>query len=92
MFGAADRLYVLFGVSYETLLSVFRIAIWVVPPILFVLARRLCRELQHADRIEAEQERAIREAVREEARTRAEGRSPVAEMPTAVRAGDEPAT
>lgn len=92
VFGAADRLYVLFGVSYETLLSVFRIAIWVVPPILFVLARRLCRELQHADRIEAEQERAIREAVREEARTRAEGRSPVAEMPTAVRAGDEPAT
>ncbi len=72
VFGAADRLYVLFGVSYETLLDSFRIAIWVVPAILFVLVRRVCRELQRADEIEREQARAERLAEREEA----EGRRP----------------
>jgi ubiquinol-cytochrome c reductase cytochrome b subunit len=66
-FGAADRLYVLFGVSYETLLTVFRVAIWVVPAILFVLVRRLCRELQHADRIEERQARFEHLVEREEA-------------------------
>jgi ubiquinol-cytochrome c reductase cytochrome b subunit len=66
-FGAADRAYVLFGVSYETLLNVFRVAIWVVPLVLFFVVRRLCRELQHADRIEAESERTSREAALEEA-------------------------
>jgi ubiquinol-cytochrome c reductase cytochrome b subunit len=66
-FGAADRLYVLFGVSYETLLEVFRVAIWVVPAILFFVVRRLCRELQQADRIEHYQDRAEQLAERQEA-------------------------
>ncbi len=65
VFGASDRLYVLFGVSYETLLSAFRVAIWVVPAILFVVVRRVCRELQHADLIEVR--RAGAEAVAERA-------------------------
>ncbi len=86
-FGASDRVYVLFGLPYETLLSAFRIAIWVVPAILFVLTRRLCRELQQAEWIDAEQERASEAAAREEARMRAEGRSPLTGMPTAL-AGD----
>lgn len=62
LFGAADRAYVLFGVSYETLLDASRVAIWVVPAILFLVVRRLCRELQQADRIERRQERAERVA------------------------------
>ncbi|HEX3512198.1 MAG TPA: cytochrome b N-terminal domain-containing protein [Solirubrobacteraceae bacterium] len=62
VFGATDRLYVLFGVSYETLLNVFRIAIWVVPIALFVIVRRLCRGLQEAEAIERRREDAEREA------------------------------
>ncbi|MGH2864609.1 MAG: cytochrome bc1 complex cytochrome b subunit [Solirubrobacteraceae bacterium] len=76
IFGAADRLYVLFGVSYETLLTVFRVAIWVVPVILFVLVRRLCRELQRSDAIEIERESAEQAGDREEAALR-ERREPV---------------
>jgi quinol---cytochrome-c reductase cytochrome b subunit len=73
VFGAADRLYVLFGASYETLLTVFRVAIWMVPAILFVLTRRICRELQRSDEIERERRGAVREAERQEERMRARG-------------------
>jgi ubiquinol-cytochrome c reductase cytochrome b subunit len=69
IFGAADRLYVLFGVSYETLLNVFRVAIWVVPAILFVVVRRVCRALQQAERIESRQARAEQLAPSREAET-----------------------
>ena len=73
VFGAADRLYVLFGARYETLLTIFRVAIWVVPAILFLLTRRLCRQLQRADRIESERRRAVGQAERQEQRMRASG-------------------
>jgi len=66
VFGAADRLYVLYGVSYETLLTIFRVAIWVVPVALFVLVRLLCRELAHAERVEHEREVAEEEAASQE--------------------------
>ncbi len=62
-FGAADRLYVLWGLSYNTQLFIFRIAIWVIPAILYVITRRWCRALQTAERIEharAEAEEAVR--------------------------------
>jgi ubiquinol-cytochrome c reductase cytochrome b subunit len=62
IFGGADRVYVLFGLSYELQLLIFRIAVWVLPAALFFLTRRICRGLQAADRIDAEQERAEREA------------------------------
>jgi ubiquinol-cytochrome c reductase cytochrome b subunit len=65
VFGSADRLFVLFGLSYNLQLYVFRIGIWVVPAILFFLVRRVCRELQVADRIEAIQEAAEAEVERE---------------------------
>ncbi|MCA1690081.1 MAG: cytochrome b N-terminal domain-containing protein [Actinobacteria bacterium] len=67
IFGGADRVYVLFDLSYELQLLIFRIAIWVLPAVLFFLVRRWCRQLQAADRIDAEQEQAEREA--EEERT-----------------------
>ncbi len=67
IFGGADRVYVLFDLSYELQLLIFRIAIWVVPPVLFFLVRRWCRQLQAADRIDAEQELAERETEAERA-------------------------
>jgi ubiquinol-cytochrome c reductase cytochrome b subunit len=65
LFGSADRLFVLLGLSYDLQLYMFRIAVFVVPPVLFFLVRRLCRELQAADRVEAEQEAAEEEVERE---------------------------
>ena len=65
LFGSADRLFVLFGLSYNLLLYVFRIGLWVVPVVLFFVVRRLCRELQQADHIEEIQEAAEAEVERE---------------------------
>jgi ubiquinol-cytochrome c reductase cytochrome b subunit len=65
-FGAADRIFVLWGLSYDTQLYIFRIGIWVLPIALFFLVRRVCRELQASDRIEEVREEAEHEA--EEAR------------------------
>jgi ubiquinol-cytochrome c reductase cytochrome b subunit len=64
-FGAADRIFVLFELSYNTQLYVFRIAIWVIPAILFFLVRRFCRGLQAAEAVEAVQEQAEEEIERE---------------------------
>jgi ubiquinol-cytochrome c reductase cytochrome b subunit len=71
IFGAADRVYVLFGVTYETLLNIFRVLIWAVPPLVFLVVRALCRELQESDRIEHDRELAEEEAERVEAELRA---------------------
>jgi ubiquinol-cytochrome c reductase cytochrome b subunit len=62
VFGAADRLFVLFGLSYNTQLYVFRIGIWVVPLLLFLITRRVCRELLAADAVDAARVEAEREA------------------------------
>ena len=61
-FGSADRIFVLIGLSYNTSLYVFRIAIWVAPAVLFWLTRRLCLNLQAADRVEEIQQEAEAEA------------------------------
>lgn len=67
VFGAADRLFVLFGLSYDLQLYVFRIGIWVAPFALFFLTRRICRDLQTAERVESLQAAAEEEAERERA-------------------------
>jgi ubiquinol-cytochrome c reductase cytochrome b subunit len=64
-FGAADRILVLWNISYQVQLTIFRIGIWVIPAILFLVTRRICRELQEADRIEEIHEQAEQEAKRE---------------------------
>jgi hypothetical protein len=56
VFGAADRIFVLWGISYNTQLFMFRVGIWVVPAILFFVVRRVCRELRSADLMEEDQE------------------------------------
>jgi ubiquinol-cytochrome c reductase cytochrome b subunit len=58
VFGAADRLFVLWGLSYDTQLYIFRIGIWVIPALLYVITRRFCRALQSAERLEQEREQA----------------------------------
>jgi ubiquinol-cytochrome c reductase cytochrome b subunit len=68
-FGAADRLFVLFGLSYNTQLYVFRIGIWVVPALLFLLSRRFCLGLQAADFAQAEHEAALAEAERRQVKS-----------------------
>ena len=66
-FGAGDRILVLWGIPYNTQLTIFRIGIWVIPVILFLVVRRICRELQASDRIEAIREAAEQEAEQEHA-------------------------
>jgi len=51
-FGAADRLLVLYGLSYDLQLYVFRIGLLVVPTLIFFVTRRICRELQAAERVQ----------------------------------------
>jgi ubiquinol-cytochrome c reductase cytochrome b subunit len=60
--GSADRAYVFLDASYQTQIWVYRVAVWVVPALVFVIARRWCKDLQEADRVEHERERAEREA------------------------------
>jgi ubiquinol-cytochrome c reductase cytochrome b subunit len=71
-FGAADRIYVLWGLTYNVQLFIFRVAIWVVPAILFVITRRWCRALQAAEALEEDRARAEHEV---QARQRS-GQSP----------------
>jgi ubiquinol-cytochrome c reductase cytochrome b subunit len=51
-FGAADRIFVAFGLSYNVQLFAFRVGIWVVPAVLYVVTRRWCRALQAAEQVE----------------------------------------
>jgi ubiquinol-cytochrome c reductase cytochrome b subunit len=50
--GSADRATVLFGLDYERQIEVYRVLVWVVPVLVFLVARRLCRDLGDAERIE----------------------------------------
>jgi ubiquinol-cytochrome c reductase cytochrome b subunit len=61
-FGAADRVFVLWDIDYATQLTIFRIGIWAIPAILFLLTRRICHELQDADRVQKVQHEAEQEA------------------------------
>jgi ubiquinol-cytochrome c reductase cytochrome b subunit len=60
--GAADRVYVLFGLSYVAQIWFFRVAVWVLPAIAFVVVRRWCVSLQRAEAVELERARAEQEA------------------------------
>jgi ubiquinol-cytochrome c reductase cytochrome b subunit len=71
VFGAADRLYVLLDITYNTQLFIFRVGVIVIPLALFFLTRRWCRELQYAERAEQ-----IQHEAEEEARARRRRLSP----------------
>jgi ubiquinol-cytochrome c reductase cytochrome b subunit len=50
--GGVDRVTVMFDVDYVTMIWIFRVAIWVVPVIVGVIAHRVCLELQRGEESE----------------------------------------
>jgi ubiquinol-cytochrome c reductase cytochrome b subunit len=60
--GAADRFTVAFGIPYTGQVWFFRVAVWVAPVVAFFVTRRVCRGLQHIERVEAEREAAEEES------------------------------
>ena len=66
--GAADRVYVLFGLTYESQLWAYRVIVWVGPVIAALVAYRVCVSLQAGERVARERnraEQAARRAARE---------------------------
>jgi len=51
MSGSADRVDVLFGLDYATQIWVYRVVVWVVPVVAFVVAKRVCEELRAGERV-----------------------------------------
>jgi quinol---cytochrome-c reductase cytochrome b subunit len=60
--GSADRIEVLFGIDYSAQIWVYRVLIFVVPVIAFLVTRRVCRELQAGERLKAAQRQAKAES------------------------------
>jgi ubiquinol-cytochrome c reductase cytochrome b subunit len=60
--GSADRATTFFGLDYEAQTHVYRVAVWVIPLLVFLLALSLCRGLKRADEVELVRERAEAEA------------------------------
>jgi ubiquinol-cytochrome c reductase cytochrome b subunit len=60
--GGVDRLTVFFGLSYTAEIWAYRVLVWVIPALLFLVVRRWCRALQAAERVEEIQEQAEAEA------------------------------
>ncbi|MDQ4130331.1 MAG: cytochrome b N-terminal domain-containing protein [Actinomycetota bacterium] len=61
--GSADRVYVFFGiVDYVAQVWVYRAAVFVVPIVVYFVTKRVCKELQRAERIEHASEQAEAEA------------------------------
>jgi ubiquinol-cytochrome c reductase cytochrome b subunit len=63
--GSADRVLVFLGLSYTAQIWVYRAAFWLVPPLVFFAARRVCRDLLAAERVERAREAAEAAAVQE---------------------------
>jgi ubiquinol-cytochrome c reductase cytochrome b subunit len=47
--GAADRIFVSFGIDYTTQVWIFRVAVFVLPALVYVLTKRICEELRDTD-------------------------------------------
>ena len=60
--GAADRIYVLFGLSYGAQIWVFRVAVWVAPVVVALLTKRICEELCAGEEVKARRKAAEAEA------------------------------
>jgi ubiquinol-cytochrome c reductase cytochrome b subunit len=52
--GSADRVYVLFGVSYRGQIWAMRFLVWVIPVIVAVVTKRVCDELRAGERVAAQ--------------------------------------
>jgi ubiquinol-cytochrome c reductase cytochrome b subunit len=60
--GSADRTYVSLGWSYVTQIWVYRTLVIVLPCVVFLVTRRVCRELQQIERVEQRRRAAKQEA------------------------------
>jgi ubiquinol-cytochrome c reductase cytochrome b subunit len=60
--GAADRVYLFLGWSYQAQIWIYRIASCVLPFVVYYLTRRICEELLENERISHEREQAELEA------------------------------
>ncbi len=60
--GSADRIYMLFNMSYATQLWVFRVLVFVAPAVSGAIAYRTCRELKAGERVERDRHSAEAEA------------------------------
>jgi ubiquinol-cytochrome c reductase cytochrome b subunit len=75
MFGSADRVYVLLGISYQWQLWAYRVAVWVFPVIVLFATRAICQNLKSIEHREHEREQAEEEAA-EAARSHALATAP----------------
>jgi ubiquinol-cytochrome c reductase cytochrome b subunit len=50
--GSADRMFVLFGLSYQAQIWAFRVLVWVLPVVALVVTKRVCEELQRGEVVE----------------------------------------
>jgi quinol---cytochrome-c reductase cytochrome b subunit len=60
--GASDRVFVLLGISYVGQIWFYRVAVWVVPVVVLVVAKRVCDALREAERIREQRRQAEQEA------------------------------
>jgi ubiquinol-cytochrome c reductase cytochrome b subunit len=60
--GSADRVTVLFDLSYTAQIWAYRVVVWVAPVVFGLIAHRVCVELQRGERVERERRRAEAEA------------------------------
>jgi ubiquinol-cytochrome c reductase cytochrome b subunit len=49
--GASDRVFIFLGVSYVAQIWVYRVAVWVLPVIAYLVTYRVCLELQGLERV-----------------------------------------
>jgi quinol---cytochrome-c reductase cytochrome b subunit len=50
--GAADRMFVLFGLSYQGQVWAFRVLVWVLPVVALLVTKRICEELLRGEVVE----------------------------------------
>jgi ubiquinol-cytochrome c reductase cytochrome b subunit len=62
MAGASDRALVFLGVGYVSQIWFYRVAVWIVPILVGLVAWRLCLGLRGMEEVQAEQEAAVRSA------------------------------
>ena len=60
--GSADRATVAFSLGYSQQIWVYRVIVWVIPPLVFLLTRRVCRELQEGERVDRDRAEAEAQA------------------------------
>ena len=63
--GSADRVFVSFGISYQTQIDVFRVLVWALPVLVLAATHRVCVELQAWERDAARRRRPVRDGVAE---------------------------